>query len=292
MRAAFIALAAGFALAATASVSQAQSGSVSLPKTLTAGSAFSIPTAGSGKAVLTIVGPGQVLQRDVQLGSAASFPAGVLYNAGHYVAILAAAASTSTGEFDVLPAAQPDTVSFLAKPSRLAVGLRGGISGTVYVFDAYHNLITQPMPVSFELSNHSATVQARIVNTRNGVAWTAMDSATKEGSAKFTASVNGVSSARVIEQVPGDPCGLTMSAKPNGQKVELQTAPVRDCSGNAVPDGTIVTFTMTYDGTQSTVDVPLKQGIARVTMPSHPGARISVASGVVAGNEIRWQGGR
>ena len=110
-----------------------------------------------------------------------------------------------------------------------------------------------------------------------------MNSAAKEGMRKFLARVDGVSSTRVIEEVPGDPCGLTMSAQPDGQKVELQTAPVRDCSGNAVPDGTIVTFTETYDGTQSTVDVPLKQGIARVEMPAYNGARISVASGVVAG---------
>ncbi len=285
---ALAALLAALALAA-APIAHAQSGNMSLPQTVTAGSAFSIPTTGSGPAVLTIVGPGQVLQRKVQLGQAASFPAGVLYNAGRYLAILTGP-STSTGQLDVVPAAQPETLSFMAKPSRLPVGLHNGISGTAYVFDAYHNLITTPMPVAFELLNHSATVQARTVTTRNGVAWTEMDSATKEGTAKFLARVNGLTSARVIEEVPGDPCGLTMSARPAGQKVELQTTPVRDCSGNAVPDGTIVTFTESYNGTQSTVDVPIKQGVARVGMPAMNGASISVASGVVAGNEIRWGG--
>jgi hypothetical protein len=37
------------------------------------------------------------------------------------------------------------------------------------------------------------------------------------------------------------------------------------------------------------VDVPLKQGIAKVEMPAHSGATISVASGVVLGNQIRWE---
>ena len=60
-----------------------------------------------------------------------------------------------------------------------------------------------------------------------------------------------------------------MSAQPSGQELDLQTAPVRDCSGNAVPDGTIVTFTETYPGGQSTVDVPLKRDIAEVKMPAH-----------------------
>jgi hypothetical protein len=65
---------------------------------------------------------------------------------------------------------------------------------------------------------------------------------------------------------------------------------LRDCSGNAVPDGTVVTFTEMYDGGQSTVDVPLKRGIAQTELPAHDGAKISAATGVVLGNEIHWGG--
>ena len=79
---------------------------MSLPKKIEAGSAFSIQTSGSGKAVLYIVGPSQVLKRDVQLGEAASFPSGSLYNAGHYLAILVAGSATDQGWFDVVPAKQ------------------------------------------------------------------------------------------------------------------------------------------------------------------------------------------
>ena len=79
-----------------------------------------------------------------------------------------------------------------------------------------------------------------------------------------------------------------MNARQSGQRVQLVTDPVRDCSGNAVPDGTIVTFTETYGGAQSTIDEPLKHGIAEVTMQVHPGAKLSVASGVVMGNQIGW----
>jgi hypothetical protein len=179
-------------------------------------------------------------------------------------------------------------LSFLAKPSRLSVSLHDGISGAVCVFDAYQNLITAPTPVSFELSGVSAAAQTRTVATRNGCAWTEMDSAAKEGAAQFVARVGGISSTRVIQQVPGDPCGLRMSARPSGQKIELETEPVRDCDGNAVPDGTVVTFTELYDGSQTTVDVPLKRGVARAEMPAYSGAKISVATGVVMGNEIHW----
>ncbi|HTU49522.1 MAG TPA: hypothetical protein VMF56_02955 [Acidobacteriaceae bacterium] len=291
MRSVLAWLLAGMVVAA-AHVAIAQDSNMTVPASVTAGSAFTIPTAGNGKAAIYIVGPAQALRRDVQLGQAASFDAGDLYNAGRYLAILVTGSSTTAREFDVVPAVQPEALSFLAKPSRLPVGLHNGISGAAYVFDAYHNLITTPIPVSFELSNQGSTVQAQTVTTRNGVAWTEMNSAEKQGSAKFLARVGDVSSTRVIQEVPGNPCGLTMSARPDGQRVELQTTPVKDCSGNPVPDGTIVTFTENYDGMQSTVDAPLKQGIAQAEMPSYKGATISVASGVVAGNEIRWEGGR
>ena len=77
--------------------------------------------------------------------------------------------------------------------------------------------------------------------------------APNKATTNFVARTGEVSSTRVIRQVPGDPCGLKMSARPSGQQLELETDPVRDCSGNAVPDGTIVTFTETYAGGQSTV---------------------------------------
>jgi hypothetical protein len=124
--------------------------------------------------------------------------------------------------------------------------------------------------------------------TSEGRAWTQMDSAAKEGAAHFTARAGDISSTRIIQQVPGDPCGLKMSARPSGQKIELTTDPLRDCSGNAVPDGTVVTFTEVHDGSQTTVDVPLKRGIAQAELPAYNGAKISAATGVVLGNEIRW----
>ena len=81
-----------------------------------------------------------------------------------------------------------------------------------------------------------------------------------------------------------------MSAKPSGNQIQVETEPLRDCGGNAIPDGTIVTFTETYQDAQTTVDVPLKRGIAQVNMPAHNGALLSAASGVVMGNQIRWEG--
>jgi hypothetical protein len=265
----------------------AQTSGLRLPKTVEAGSGFSIQSSGSGTAVLYIVGPGQVLRRKVQLGETTFFAPGDLHNAGHYLAVLVGGSATENGAFDVTAAQQATVLSFLAKPSRLPVDLHDGISGVVYVFDAFQNLVLVPAQVSFQLSSVAGAVQMRTALTRNGVAWTKMNSAAQEGVAQFEARVGDATSTRVIQQVPGNPCHLRMSVRPSGQRLAVETEPVRDCSGNALPDGTIVTFTETYSEGESTVDVPLKRGVARTDMPAYSGAKVSVATGVFSGNEIR-----
>lgn len=276
-------------LALAAPLAFGQSSALTVPSSVAAGSAFSIQTDGSGKGTLYIVGLGQVIKRDVQLGAAVFIAAGALHNAGQYLVVLTGNGPAESQPLAVTPAAQPADLAFLAKPSRLPVGLHDGITGAVYVFDAYKNLITTPEPVNFQLSSPAGPPQTRTVITHDGAAWTEMDSTAHQGNDKFVAQIGPVSSDRIVGQVPGDPCGLQMTASPAGSEVKLATAPVRDCSGNAVPDGTIVTFTEAYGDSQSTVDVPVKRGIAEVEMPSHPGAIISVASGVVMGNQIRWE---
>jgi hypothetical protein len=287
----------GTLLLAAMPLAMAQTSALNLPRTVEAGSAFSIPTTGSGKAVLYIVGPGQVLKRSVQMGESVSFAAGDLHNAGHYLAVLVGDSSTENGAFDVI-ASQPASLSFLAKPSRLPVDLHDGISGVAYVFDTFKNLVLAPTQVSFQLSGVAGAGQARVVSTRDGVAWTKLNSATKEGAAQFVARDGAISATRVIQQVPGDPCHLRMSArlsdpkqvgpKQSGSRLTLETDPVRDCGGNPVPDGTIVTFKETYKDGVATVDVPIKRGVAKTDMPAYGGATISVATGVVMGNEIHW----
>jgi len=267
----------------------AQGGMLNLPATVKAGEGVSIETGGTGHATLYVVGLGQALKRDLELGQPFQLAGGTLYNAGSYVAVLVTDSSTSSQPFEVVAATKPADVSFLAKPSRLPVGIHNGVTGAVYVFDAYRNLVTDSLPVSFLLQNPSGAAETRTAQTHNGAAWIQMDSTAQQGIDKFVARVGEVSSTRIVQQVPGDPCVLKMTARQSGQQVELETEPVRDCSGNAVPDGTIVTFTASRNGTQSSVDVPLKRGIAEVQMPLHGAASISVASGVVMGNQIRWE---
>ncbi len=275
-------------IAGIAPLQAADETGLQVPKTVEAGSAFSITTAATGKTVLYIVSPAQVLRREVGPGTSVAIAPGELHNAGHYMALLVGPSSTEKAEFDVVAADQAASVSFLAKPSRIPVNLTEGISGVAYVFDTFHNLVLKPAPVTFQLADATGAAQTRTVATRNGVAWLKMNSAPKAGAAQFQVSAGSVSNKRVVQQVPGDPCNLKMSARRSGQRVLLETEPVRDCNGNAVSDGTIVTFTQTYNGrSEATVDVPLKRDVARTELPAREGSVISVATGVVMGNEIR-----
>jgi hypothetical protein len=74
-------------------------------------------------------------------------------------------------------------------------------------------------------------------------------------------------------------------------RIIVQTDPVHDCTGNSVPDGTIVTFIETDDTGRSVVDARIKKGIATAELPVSAKAHISVASGVVLGNELNVGGG-
>jgi hypothetical protein len=265
--------------------------SLRFPATVKAGTAFSVSTVGVGPASLYIAGPGGILRRKVQLGETVSFAANDLQVAGHYVAFLLQGATPESVEFDVEPARQVAAVSFLAKPSRIAVNVPNGLSAVTYVFDVFHNLILESQQVSFRITDASGRVESRSATTQSGVAWVRMNSAARAGVAQFEAVAGNIRENRVVQQVPGDPCAIRMAAHQSGGRVALETEAVRDCNGNPVPDGTIVTFTESHPGGQSTVDVPLKRGIARTEMPAIPGAVISVATGVVMGNEIHWGGG-
>ena len=149
----------------------------------------------------------------------------------------------------------------------------------------------QPQPVKFDLTVNGQTT-SRTEMTKDGVAFIKLDSSKKEGPAQFVASSGSASIRRVVQQVASDPCSIRMTAQPDKNGIMVKTDPIHDCSGNPVPDGTIVTFTSTDAKGKSTVDARIKQGIAQAELPASSGASISVASGVVVGNEIQWRGGQ
>src|SRR5262249_18965606 len=257
------------------------------------GQSITISFTGEGDGVLYLIGPAQIVQRPVKLSqeSQVAIKGEDLRSAGRWIAVLRSGAGSQAQAFWVAPA-KPESLSFLARPSRVPVDRRGVISGMAFVFDAYQNLVLRPAPVTFSLSVGGSAVSQTAIS-RNGVAWVSSSSARKAGAAQFVASLGETSVRRVVQQVASDPCNLRMHvAQQDKTAVIVETDPVRDCTGNPVPDGTIVTFTQTDSAGRSTVDARIRKGIARAALPASNSAHITVAAGVVLGNELQLGGGR
>ncbi len=265
---------------------------LTVPSQVTAGEGASLTTSGAGESTFYLSGPGTSIKRKVKLGEEISLGGDELRRAGRYTAILANGSDSAVKSFYVAPG-KPEKVNLIARPSRVPVSKPDVIIGVAFIFDKNQNMVLAPTPVNFNLSVGGASSLAKAVNTTNGIAWIRTASGSHEGAAQFVASMGDASVRRVVQQVASDACRIHMKAQREGDVLHVETDPVKDCSGNTLPDGTIVTFTETGASQgRSSVDARIKQGIARAILPATPGATISVASGVVLGNEVRVEGGR
>jgi hypothetical protein len=264
-----------------------------LPQNAVAGQPTSIGTTGSGDGTLYLVGPGQARKRNIKLGTQVAIKGEELRSAGRWIAVLRSGAGVQSAVFWVKPD-QPENLSFLARPSRVPVAHKNVITGIVFIFDKFHNLVLEPTSVNFNLSVNGAGV-SQAVKSREGVAWIEASSAPKAGAAQFVATAGSTSVRRVVQQVASDACSgslrmhVTQRVK---DQIVIETDPIRDCTGNPVPDGTIVTFTETDKTGKSTVDARIKKGIARAELPASDNATIAVAAGVTLGNELHLGGAR
>ena len=260
-----------------------------VPAIVEAGQSFAISASGSGQATFYLVGPDVVVKRNVNLGRDLRIQSSDVRIAGPHRVILCESSSCESTTFEV-KAAQPAHLSFFLHPSRVPVSFPDSIEGTAFVFDQYFNLVLTPAVVDFRITPASGAGFSRQVPTRNGVAWMRVGSTPREGKVQVTAVLGNVEEARVIQQVAAEACELRMKAVTSGKMVTLETDPVRDCSGNALPDGTVVSFTKIDKAGKSTIDIPIKKDVARAQFSIDGPARISVACGVISGNEVALNG--
>ena len=272
----------------TATLAVAQDAPLRIPSNTIAGEPASIATTGSGAGTFYLSGPSTSLKRDLQLGQNISLTAKDLQSAGRYVAILCSDTCASAGFF-VYPG-KPASLTFLVHPSRAPVNLNDVISGVAFPFDQFHNLVLASTAVQFQLTAKGSAANSRNVQTHDGVAWFRTSSGKSAGPLQITASLGDVTERRVVQQVASDPCNLRIKGQRTAKGIQVETEPVRDCSGNPVPDGTIVTFTANTGDDVSFVDVPVKEDVARATLLAKGSVVVSAASGVATGNELRIGG--
>ena len=253
-----------------------------------AGAGATLQAPGSGSTTLYLFGPGGASKRTVQRGTIA-LSGDELKTAGRYTAIL----DGSSTSFFVTRGASWKTISFIARPSRVPAAASGAVLGSAFLFDRFQNLVLAPTPVSFRLAVEETSGEERSVTAKDGVAWVQLNSGRRSGPAQFTASSGEVQARRVVQQVAADPCSIRMNASraPDGN-ILVETAPIQDCSGNAVPDGTIVTFTSVGCGWTQHGGRPHQARFCPSRAARLAFRHLSVAAGVVLGNEIHWGGGQ
>jgi hypothetical protein len=271
------------------------------PSQVTANAGLNLSFSGGGSgnsdATFYLFGPSHVSKRTVKIGEQIAIAPEETRSAGRYTALLRSGDAVAVKVFYVNPAA-PGVLNFLARPSRVPAAKPGVISGVAFVFDDYKNLALASTPVKFDLAVAGARAVSRTVPSQQGIAWVRMDSGRTQGAAQFVASLPAAhtedqetaSVRRVVQQVAADACNLHIKAQRTSSNIVVETDPVRDCSGNAVPDGTIITFTELDSSGRSTVDARVKRDVARAELPLSNDATISVASGVVVGNELHIGG--
>ncbi|MBO0910560.1 MAG: hypothetical protein J2P13_02105 [Acidobacteria bacterium] len=272
------------ALLAAAALSAAGA-EIHAPKEVVAGNAAKLHTTGSGEGTFYLIGPASATKSKVEAGSDITLDSGRLEHAGRYVAILCASGGCASTDFFVTPAAA-NRLSFLVHPSRVPVGTPEGITAMAIVRDSFENIVLSPAPVTFTVMPKGERPVSARRTSQNGIAWARLTSAREEGATRLGASIGHADEIRVVQQVAADACNLRIQATRGRRGYLVETDPVHDCSGNPVPDGTIVSFTESDARGKTTVDVPIKRGIARVEMPIRGRAKITVASGVVTGNEL------
>lgn len=270
-------------------VAFAQDGSIRVPSQALAGNSAAIGTTGSGNGTFYLVGPGVSIKRDVELGKDVSLTPKELQAAGRYVAVVCAGSCSSAGFF-VAPAKAVD-LAFIVHPSRVPVAENEAISGVALTLDENRNLVRSPSTVQFQLSAKGANEMLRSAQTHDGIAWFRTNSGKSAGPLQISASLStDVNTRRVVQQVASTPCNLRIRGQRTPKGILVETEPVRDCSGNPVPDGTVVTFTAKDGNQTSSVDAPVKKDIASATILAKGSVVISAASGVAMGNELRLGG--
>jgi uncharacterized repeat protein (TIGR01451 family) len=160
-------------------------------------------------------------------------------------------------------AAPPTTITLTTNPTMTVVGSNVLLTATVTISNG--DPAADGTVVSFTTS--LGNVSPVTATTVGGVATTTLSS-TISGLAVVTSAVGGLSATALVTFTPGAPFSLTLSAVPDTVSVgntSTLTATATDQYGNAVADGTTISFTTSL-GTLSGSTATTSGGDAVVTL--------------------------
>jgi hypothetical protein len=200
-------------------------------------------------------------------------PARILTQAGQSLAILRYLNAEARYEFQVLPGS-PQAVDLLTTANNLTAY---GAAKTMLVAlprDAWGN--PPPDTLHINASVQFPDTPAQPVNFRYhaGIGWTWLSSQNKPGRVRIQMQLADAYASLELNQVAGSPARIVFAVSPDcaladGRDLVTLTATVTDESGQAVTNGTLVTFLMENgSGSSQTID---GRASLRLPVPTSPG---------------------
>jgi hypothetical protein len=164
------------------------------------------------------------------------------------VTATAANAAGSTG-VPFVPG-EPYTVTVEASPTSITADGVSASTVTATVTDQWQHPVADGTLVTFTTSLGSFPTTPYTRSTTNGLATAVLTSSTQAGTSVVTATTGATSGTAEVTFTPGAPATLTLTVAPSESSVEASiavTATLTDQYGNAVADGTPITFTTSLD---------------------------------------------
>ncbi len=174
----------------------------------------------------------------------------------------------------------PYTVTVIAYPPGILVGgAQAQAIVTATVRDQYGNPVADGTPVTFTAS--LGVIEPPSRSTVNGIATATLTSGYVAGTAMVTAFADGRSGQTSVTFLPGAPFTVTVALNPPNLTVDdtaLVTSTVKDFYGNAVANGTLVTFTVSSGGIPVPPTNVTSAGLATTTLGSRVTGLITVTA--------------
>jgi hypothetical protein len=176
-------------------------------------------------------------------------PGGDTQQSGRATLVVAAGAARGEAALTLAPDAPVDPITPLVGGRSITADTKHWVISVVVPFDRFGNPVAEGTPVSMRALHPGDQLELKQTQIRNMLAWSRMYSRTRAGRTTVSVTAAGkYGPDATFSEVPGWPAPFTLSASPANlpadgrQFVTLRTDVVRDDYGNAMLDGTLVTF--------------------------------------------------
>ncbi len=205
-----------------------------------------------------------------------------------FATITATAGGAAASVVVTFIAGPPSAIILSATPNNLTAGSSTISTVRAQVIDAFGNPVADGQVISFAITSGSGSLSALTASTSGGFASVSYTPSSTPGLVQITAeATNGAFSTTDINLITPTVGAVTLatgsaSLVANGTSGTPVIATVIDTVGNAIADGTVVSFTTT-SGTLSSATATTSLGEARVTLFSPTTVGVATVTATAGG---------